>query len=83
MDQCINQTYATDGQRGAATKTANARSQTGLAAIVRHAAETLTKWQDRTNGRHALLKLDDRMLRDIGISRADAAREADKPFWRP
>jgi uncharacterized protein YjiS (DUF1127 family) len=24
----------------------------------------------------------DRMLKDVGISRADAVREAGKPFWR-
>ncbi len=33
--------------------------------------------------RRTLLALDDRMLKDIGISRADALREGNKPFWRP
>jgi uncharacterized protein YjiS (DUF1127 family) len=33
--------------------------------------------------RRALLALDDRMLKDIGISRADALQEGNKPFWRP
>ena len=28
------------------------------------------------------MKLDDRLLRDIGISRAQAVAEAAKPFWR-
>jgi uncharacterized protein YjiS (DUF1127 family) len=27
--------------------------------------------------------MDDRMLKDIGISAGDAAHEADKPFWKP
>jgi uncharacterized protein YjiS (DUF1127 family) len=27
--------------------------------------------------------LDDRLLRDVGLSRAEAEREAHKPFWRP
>lgn len=32
--------------------------------------------------RRALLALDDAMLKDIGISRADAFQEGNKPFWR-
>ncbi len=32
--------------------------------------------------RRALLRLDDAMLKDLGISRADALQEGDKPFWR-
>lgn len=32
--------------------------------------------------RRRLAAMDDRMLRDIGISRVDALREAAKPFWR-
>jgi uncharacterized protein YjiS (DUF1127 family) len=30
-----------------------------------------------------LLTLDDWLLKDIGLSRADVLREALKPFWRP
>ena len=26
--------------------------------------------------------LDDHMLKDVGLNRADVSREADKPFWR-
>lgn len=33
--------------------------------------------------RRALLALDAAMLKDIGISRADAIREGSKPCWRP
>ena len=40
------------------------------------------KWRERSRQRHALLRLDDRMLRDIGLSRADVDCEASKPFWR-
>ena len=32
--------------------------------------------------RRALGQLTDEQLKDIGISRADAMREASKPFWR-
>lgn len=49
-----------------------------LAAIV----GTLLVWQERASQRHALAALDDRLLKDMGISRADVAREVGKPFWR-
>jgi uncharacterized protein YjiS (DUF1127 family) len=39
-----------------------------------------TCWQ-RHRQRRELLDLDDRMLRDIGVSRDDARLEAQKRFW--
>ena len=42
----------------------------------------LIVWQERANQRHALATLDDRQLKDIGLSRADVVREISKPFWR-
>ncbi len=47
------------------------------------ALDTLLEWRDRARERHALAQLDDRMLRDIGVSRADVYCEYRKPFWRP
>ncbi len=46
-------------------------------------ADTLLVWQRRHKDRLHLMSLDDRLLRDIGISYADVDREASKPFWRP
>lgn len=43
----------------------------------------LLLWHERARQRHLLMELDDRMLKDMGISRADAYHEARKPFWRP
>lgn len=40
------------------------------------------EWLRRIEGRRELAGLCDRALRDIGITRVDAMREADKPFWR-
>ncbi len=40
-------------------------------------------WIERTRQRHALDDLDERLLRDIGVSRSAAQREIDKYFWRP
>ncbi|MGE3145159.1 MAG: DUF1127 domain-containing protein [Pseudorhodoplanes sp.] len=37
---------------------------------------------EKSGQRGVLATLDDDALRDIGISRSDAAREAAKPFWR-
>lgn len=46
-------------------------------------ADVVLAWLDRARQRRALLKLDDRMLKDIGLNRLDVARETEKPFWRP
>ena len=40
------------------------------------------RWIERCRTRRALARLDDHLLRDVGISRAEAAREAANPFWR-
>lgn len=40
-------------------------------------------WQERTAERAHLASLDDRLLKDMGISRSEAAQEVYKPFWRP
>jgi len=39
-------------------------------------------WCARARERRMLLQLDERMLKDIGVSRADVVQEAGKPFWR-
>ncbi len=46
-------------------------------------ADGLLTWQRRHKDRMHLMALDDRMLRDIGISQADVEREVSKPFWKP
>ena len=49
---------------------------------LRAAAMILLRLEDRRRQRLALAALDDRLLADIGVSRARARHEADKPFWR-
>jgi uncharacterized protein YjiS (DUF1127 family) len=44
--------------------------------------DTVTAWMERNRQRRTLANLPDYMLKDIGISRVDAWREAGKPFWR-
>ncbi len=46
------------------------------------ATDMLATWQERRRQRQALESLPDHLLSDIGVSRADAGFEADKPFWR-
>lgn len=41
----------------------------------------LKKWRARREQRREIARLTDRMLADIGLSRLDATREANKPFW--
>lgn len=43
----------------------------------------LESWSERRRQRLALCRLDDRALRDIGLSRADVEAETRKPFWKP
>ena len=42
----------------------------------------LVEWQRRADDRAALASFDDRMLDDIGVTRAQAGRESRRPFWR-
>ena len=44
--------------------------------------QVLREWRRRSRDRAQLALLDDRMLRDIGITRADVVTEINKPFWR-
>ena len=39
-------------------------------------------WSERLRQRRQLLSLSDQMLNDIGVSRVDAFKECEKPFWR-
>lgn len=38
-------------------------------------------WQHRASQRTHLRDLDDRLLKDMGLTRTDVFREASKPFW--
>ena len=42
----------------------------------------ISHWHERARQRTQLARLDDRLLRDIGVTRYEAARECGKPFWR-
>ena len=50
--------------------------------LLSRATSLLLRWQERARGRQELQQLDDRLLKDIGLNRIDALREAGKPFWK-
>lgn len=52
-------------------------------AYLRDAAVAVKRWRDRRRSRRALAELDDDLLKDIGLTRAEARRESAKPFWNP
>jgi uncharacterized protein YjiS (DUF1127 family) len=45
-------------------------------------ADLILLWRERARQRRQLACLSDRMLRDIGLTRADVWVESSKPFWR-
>ncbi len=51
--------------------------------MLRQAGAVVREWHRRSRDRAKLAMLDDRMLRDIGLTRCDVWREINKPFWRP
>jgi uncharacterized protein YjiS (DUF1127 family) len=44
--------------------------------------DRLLTWIERARQRRMLASLDERMLKDIGLSRLDVSREVDKAFWQ-
>ena len=53
-----------------------------LAAGPARVVETLGEWRGRIKGRRQLLALNERLLTDIGMTRADAESRARTPFWK-
>lgn len=44
--------------------------------------KVLLTWQERSVERNRMRHLDDRLLDDMGLTRADVARQSSIPFWR-
>ena len=45
-------------------------------------AATLLTWQRRKAMRYLIAEMDERILLDIGRTREDLQKEAEKPFWK-
>ena len=52
----------------------------GVSVAARLLAMVFT-WRERARQRRQLCALEDRMLKDIGLTRVDVEREAGKNFW--
>ncbi|MEL6317026.1 MAG: DUF1127 domain-containing protein [Pseudomonadota bacterium] len=56
-------------------------ARAGAPSAIDTALRTLTSWTAVAAERRALRDADDAMLNDIGVSRAAAERESERPFW--
>lgn len=73
--------YTTSDKSGSIeTRPVGRQAKTGL---VFRVVDLMLTWSDRMRQRRHLAELDDRLLQDIGISRADIETEISRPFWRP
>lgn len=61
----------------------NVRGPTAPHRLLPHLLSRFLSWRERARSRDLLLQLDDRMLRDVGLSRSDVDRECAKHFWQP
>ena len=73
----VNNRAVMNGKQG--TKPATWRSaMVGMGVAI---VEYLARLQAHARNRHAIQTLDDNMLKDIGLTRADIDNELSKPFW--
>jgi uncharacterized protein YjiS (DUF1127 family) len=56
------------------------RGEAGVGFVTR-LLDMAMSWRDRARQRRHLAELDDRLLRDIGVSRAEVENEISRPFW--
>jgi len=62
--------------------TANLAIGARARAVTAALADAFSAWQERVSQRRTLARLDDRLLRDMGLSRSDVEHEVSKPFWQ-
>jgi uncharacterized protein YjiS (DUF1127 family) len=58
-----------------------ARTKAGNGLVTR-LLDQFGSWLDRARQRRHLSQLDDRLLRDIGVSRAEVEHEISRRFWQ-
>jgi uncharacterized protein YjiS (DUF1127 family) len=49
--------------------------------VMRAVGQQLSRWWQLYEQRRRLAALDDTALKDLGLSRADALQESERPFW--
>lgn len=70
------------GQKSSLLESRVAGSYQQFLTIIKLASSTVQIWFARYRQRQQLRQLSEFALKDIGVTRADALQEADKPFWR-
>lgn len=68
--------------QSSAASTVAALAWEWLRLAVTAASDLVLVWHQRSVERHRLSELNDHMLKDIGISRAEVEAECRKPFWK-
>ena len=69
-------------ERPANHRSAHAARLSTLGSLAESLTRHIRTWRDRMRQRRALAAVDDWLLKDIGVSRADAMCEGDKAFWQ-
>jgi uncharacterized protein YjiS (DUF1127 family) len=70
------------GTRVATQRVQRRSSHRWLHELLNRGLALLREWRRRVRSRAELARLDERMLRDIGVTRAEIWFETSKPFWR-
>lgn len=78
LGECQETAAARDVRSGPSARALFGR----LLKAVESTVTLMARWQDHRRGRRMLMEMDEHLLKDIGISRADAYRESHKSFWR-
>lgn len=68
--------------RGSASELRQRAALDALGDAADWALGKMREWRRRSRERAQLTMLDDRMLRDIGLTHADREFLANKPFWK-
>ena len=75
--ECLSVQLSEDGCSSNKSASCGVKSADWLAGVFGH----IRRWRSLARQRRDLARLSDEMLKDIGISRVDALREAKRPFW--
>jgi uncharacterized protein YjiS (DUF1127 family) len=69
--------------RNYATCVAPGTAEPNRFSLLSRLADLARTWLERHRSRRALAELDERLMRDIGLSRSEAMNESVIPFWKP
>jgi uncharacterized protein YjiS (DUF1127 family) len=67
---------------GDSPATGTERQNNGARSLLMAVLVSIDAMAEKHRSRNVLSGLSDEQLKDIGLSRADAFREASRPFWR-